>query len=264
MTERNPLIVIPSQVDENGIPKKQLLDIHGKPMIVHSWSRAIEAGCGNVIVDCVDDEIAEAVGEAGAYTYRTDPDHHLKSHNYRTESGADRVAATVNKFDRFYNHDVVINLHDDLPTIDPKYIRVLLYPLANYEVAIATLVCPLQEGDEKNTSVVKATIEWQEGRSVSWIPTSKIGRIKDLSRDIADLGDGPYYHHIPIYAYQRPQLDKFVNLEPTDSELNERIEGKRALENGMRMDVALIDQLPLNVDWENEVEEACDLLDKSL
>ena len=35
MTERNPLIVIPSQVDENGIPKKQLLDIHGKPMIVH-------------------------------------------------------------------------------------------------------------------------------------------------------------------------------------------------------------------------------------
>ena len=264
MTERNPLIVIPSQVDENGIPKKQLLDIQGEPMIVQSWNRAIEAGCGNVIVDCVDDEIAEVVGEAGAYTYRTDPDLHLKTHNYRTESGADRVAAMVNKFDRFYCHDIIINLHDDLPAIDPKYIRALLYPLADYEVAIATLVCPLSSEDETNDSVVKASVEWEENRNVSWIAASKIGRIKNLSRNINELGDGPYYYHIPIYAYQRPQLDHFVSLEPTDSELNERIEGKRALENGMRMDVALIDKKPLDVDWEDDVEQARKLLDKSI
>jgi 3-deoxy-manno-octulosonate cytidylyltransferase (CMP-KDO synthetase) len=125
-------------------------------------------------------------------------------------------------------------------------------------------VCPLQDGDEVNSSVVKATVEWEENRSVSWIAASKIGRIKDLGRDVSDLGDGPYYHHIPIYAYQRPQLDRFVNLEPTDSELNQRIEGKRALENGMRMDVALIDSKPLDVDWENEVEQAREILDKSL
>ena len=264
MTERNPLIVIPSQIDENGIPKKQLLDIQGKPLIVHSWNRAIEAGCGNVIVDCVDDEIANAVGDAGAYIYRTDPDHHLKSHNYRTESGADRVAATVNKFDRFYCHDIIINLHDDLPAIDPKYIRALLYPLADYDVAISTLVCPIVEGDDADASVVKATVKWEEGRHVSWIPSSKIGRIKNLSRNITELGEGPYYRHIPIYAYQRAQLDKFVKLEPTDSELSERIEGKRALENNMRIDVAFIDKKPLDVNWENDVEEARELLDKSL
>jgi 3-deoxy-manno-octulosonate cytidylyltransferase (CMP-KDO synthetase) len=174
------------------------------------------------------------------------------------------VAATVNKFDRFYCHDIIINMHDDLPAIDPKYIRALLYPLADYEVAIATLVCPIQEGDETNSSVVKATVEWEDGRNVSWIAASRIGRVKDLSRDVNDLGKGPYYHHIPIYAYQRPQLDKFVSLEPTDSELNQRIEGKRALENEMRMDVALIDSKPLDVDWENEVQEARELLDKTL
>ena len=131
-------------------------------------------------------------------------------------------------------------------------------------MAIATLVCPLQEGDETDTSVVKATVQWEEGRNVSWISASKIGQITDLSRDINDLGPGPYYHHIPIYAYQRPQLDKFVSLEPSDSELEQRIEGKRALENGMRMDVALIDTKPQDVDWESEVEEARDLLDKKL
>ena len=122
----------------------------------------------------------------------------------------------------------------------------------------------MQKGDETDNTVVKATVEWEEGRNVSWIAASKIGQIKNLSRDIADLGEGPYYHHIPIYAYQRPQLDRFVSLEPTDSELNQRIEGKRALENDMRMDVALIDTKPLDVDWENEVEEARELLDKSL
>jgi len=140
----------------------------------------------------------------------------------------------------------------------------LLYPLADYEVAIATLVCPLSSEDETNDSVVKASVEWEENRNVSWIAASKIGRIKNLSRNINELGDGPYYYHIPIYAYQRPQLDHFVNLEPTDSELNERIEGKRALENGMRMDVALIDKKPLDVDWEDDVEQARKLLDKSI
>ena len=261
--ERNPLVVIPSQVDENGIPRKQLVDIHGTPMIVHSWNRAIEAGVGNVIVDCLDDEIADTVAEAGGYIYKTEPDHHLKSHNYRTESGADRVAATVNKFDRFYNHDIIINLHDDLPAIDPKYIRALLYPLANYDVAIATLACPLSEEEPKDPNVVKVTVNWQEGRNVSWIKDSKIGQVLDLTRDTDNPNGEERYRHIPIYAYQRPQLDRFVNLEPTDNELDQRIEGKRALENGMRMDVALIDQVPFNVDSESDIEHARELLDKS-
>lgn len=262
--ERNPLIVIPSQVDENGIPRKQLLDIHGTPMIVHSWRRAVEAGVGNVIVDCVDDEIAEVTAEAGAYIYKTDPDLHLRTHNYRTESGADRVAATVNKFDRFYCHDVVINLHDDLPAIDPKLIRALMYPLANMEVDMATLVTPLNESDINDSSVVKVEIEWFEKRRVNILTNSKIGRAVNFSRDASELGDGPYFKHIPIYAYKRASLDRFVAHEPTDRELEERLEAMRAIENGMRVDVVMIDKEPLDVDFESEVEEARVALDPAL
>ena len=145
----NPLVVIPSQVDDNGTPRKQLADIHGAPMVVHSYRRAAEAGIGSIIVDCVDDEVTDAVGEEGAYVYRSDPSQLSKTHNYKTESGADRVAETVNRFDRFHLHDIVNNVHDDLPALDPRYIRALMYPLASLDVHIATLVCPLSEDEEK-------------------------------------------------------------------------------------------------------------------
>lgn len=273
----NVLIVIPSQVDENGIPRKQLVDIHGTPMAVHTWRRAIDSGIGCTIVDVVDDDVQAALGEAGAYTYRTDPDMHLKTHNYRTESGADRVAATVNRFDRFYTHDVIINLHDDYPALDPKYIRALMYPLASREVDIATMVCPLEDGDENDRSIVKVEVEWNERWKVYVLEGSKVGRATNFSREPISMAKSDTdrtvepgetktvrYRHIPIYAYRRVSLDRFVNTPPSDRELEENLEPMRALENGQRVDVCFVPNPPLAVDWEHEIDEARELLDTTL
>ena len=260
----NPLIVIPSQVDDDGVPRKQLVDIHGTPMVVHSWRRAVESGIGCTMVDCLDEEIAETLEAEGAYAYRSEPDLQIKNHNYRTESGADRVAATVNRFDRFYNHDVIINLHDDLPALDPRYIRAMMYPLASLEVHVATLVCPLEPGEVEDPRVVKVTVDWHPTRKVYVLPGSKVGQVRGFGRDAAKAGPPPYFRHIPIYAYRRVALDRLVNLPPTDRELEERLEPLRALENGLRMDVALVDALPLDVDTEAEIETARALLDTAL
>ena len=73
-------------------------------------------------------------------------------------------------------------------------------------------------------------------------------------------GDGPMFHHIGIYAYRRTALERFVSLKPSPLELRERLEQLRALEDGMRLDVAIVDTVPLGVDTPADLERARQLL----
>ena len=70
----------------------------------------------------------------------------------------------------------------------------------------------------------------------------------------------PLYHHIGIYAYRRAALARFVALPPSPLELRERLEQLRALEAGLRIDVARVDTLPLGVDTPADLERARALL----
>jgi len=251
----NPLIVIPSQLNESGEPKKQLADVNGQAMVVQSYKRVKQSGIGSVIVDCVNDEVAEALGEAGAYTVKTNPDDLPRNHNYKTESGAERIQATVNRFDRFYTHDLIINVHEDMPTLEPKYIRALMYALADREVGMATMACPLTEDELTNPQLVKISANWNEARKVYVLKNSKVGTVKNFYRFSNLSLDQILYRHIPIYAYKRATLDKFVNSPPTDRELEENIEGLRILDLGIRMDVCLVDRAPFQVVSEADLEQ---------
>ena len=81
-----------------------------------------------------------------------------------------------------------------------------------------------------------------------------------FTRATAPHGDGPLYHHIGIYAFRRAALERFVALPPSPLELREKLEQLRALENGMRIDVALVDTVPLGVDTPADLERARQLL----
>jgi 3-deoxy-manno-octulosonate cytidylyltransferase (CMP-KDO synthetase) len=248
----NPLIVIPSQLNEFGAPKRQLSDINGQSMVVHSYNRVKQAGIGSIIVDCIDDGVAKALGDAGAYTVKTNPEDLPKNHNYKTESGAERIQATVNRFDRFYTHDLIINVHEDMPTLEPKYIRALMYALVDREVGMATMVCPLANEEVNDNQIVKVSVDWNEGRIVYVMRSSKVGTVVNFSRNPELLGDRPLFRHVPIYAYKRAALDRFVNSPPTDREVEENIESLRALNAGIRMDVCLVDSAPFKV--ENDID----------
>ena len=90
---------------------------------------------------------------------------------------------------------------------------------------------------------------------------ASIGRALYFSRAPVPSGDGPLYHHIGIYAFRRAALARFVGLAPGVMEKRERLEQLRALENGMRIDVALVDTVPLGVDTPADLERARQLLD---
>ena len=44
------IVIIPARIASTRLPGKPLADIHGEPMIVHVWRRAMEADVGDVVV----------------------------------------------------------------------------------------------------------------------------------------------------------------------------------------------------------------------
>lgn len=240
----NPVLVIPARMASTRLPGKPLADIGGAPMIVHVWRRATEAALGPVVVACAEREIARAVEAAGGTAVLTRSDH---------PSGSDRIFEAVMQLDPSQRHDVVINVQGDLPLIDPAAIRAALAPLAEPQVDIATLAAPIENDEERgNPSVVKI--------AAGFAPGATVARALYFSRLPIPHGGGAHYHHIGLYAYRRAALERFVALPPSPLEKRESLEQLRALEAGMRIDVALVDTVPFGVDTPADLARARELI----
>jgi 3-deoxy-manno-octulosonate cytidylyltransferase (CMP-KDO synthetase) len=89
-----------------------------------------------------------------------------------------------------------------------------------------------------------------------------IGRALYFTRVTAPYGEGARYHHIGIYAYRRAALERFVSLPPSPLEKREKLEQLRALEDGLRIEVAVVDTVPLGVDTPEDLARARAMLEK--
>jgi len=220
------LILIPARMAATRLPGKPLAEIGGEPMIVHVLRRAQEAGIGPAVVATDSAAIAAVVNKAGGTAVITRADH---------ASGSDRIFEALGKVDAARRADVIVNLQGDLPTLAPAVIRAALDPLADPAVDIATLAAEIAVAAERiDPNVVK----------VVGTPVGP-ARLRALyfTRATAPAGEGPLYHHIGLYAYRRAALERFVALPPSPLERRERLEQLRALEAGMRIDVALVENL---------------------
>jgi 3-deoxy-manno-octulosonate cytidylyltransferase (CMP-KDO synthetase) len=233
------IIIIPARMAATRLPGKPLADIAGTPMIVRAWQAAVNAATGPVAVAAGDAEIVSAIEQRGGAAVLTDPG---------LPSGTDRVFAAVELLDPDGTHDIVVNLQGDLPLLDPVQLRIVKETLETSGADIATLAAPITEmRDFDNPNVVKPVVAWNEGEA--------FGRALYFSRARAPFGDGPYYHHIGIYAFRRAALARFVNLPPSPLEKRERLEQLRAMEAGMSIVVARVDEAPLSVDTPEDLEK---------
>jgi len=233
------LTLIPARMASTRLPGKPLADIAGSPMIVHVARRAAAAGLGRVAVATDTPAIAAAVRAAGLEAVMTRSDH---------PSGSDRIHEALQLLDPDGRVERVVNVQGDLPTIDPAIIAAAAALLDDPAVAIGTLAAEIARPEERdNPHVVK----------VVGSPTGP-GRLRALyfTRATAPWGDGPLYHHIGLYAWRRHALDRFVALRPSPLETRERLEQLRALEDGMRIDVAIVDTVPLGVDTPDDLARA--------
>jgi 3-deoxy-manno-octulosonate cytidylyltransferase (CMP-KDO synthetase) len=234
------LVVIPARMQSTRLPGKPLADIGGEPMIVHVWRRAMAAAVGRVLVATDAEEVVTAVRRAGGEAVMTRADH---------ASGSDRVFEAVSRIDPDAEFDVILNLQGDLPAMQPALPCQCLAPLADKGPHIATIAAEIaRDADRANPNTVK----------VVGSPTAVPGRLRALyfTRAAAPWGEGPLYHHFGMYAYRRSALERFVSLKPSPLEKRERLEQLRALEDGMRIDVTLVDTIPVEVNTAEDLDLA--------
>jgi 3-deoxy-manno-octulosonate cytidylyltransferase (CMP-KDO synthetase) len=237
-TAVNPIIFIPARLGSTRLPGKALALISGKPMIAHVLARGMEADLGPVVVATDAREIAEAVEAAGGQAVMTAGAH---------ACGLDRIGEALGRIDPARKYDVVVDLQGDQPFLPSGAIGAAAALLGDRRVDMATLATLALPGEEEDPDVVKMV-----GSQIS------PNRLRALyfTRARAPFGEGPYYHHLGVYVFRRAAFERFVGLPVSPLEKRERLEQLRALEDGMRIDAALLDKAGPSVDTERDLDAA--------
>lgn len=209
-------------------------------MIVRVLRQAQAADIGPVAVAAGDAEIVEAVRAAGGQAVLTDPD---------LPSGSDRIVAALEALDPAGEHDVVINLQGDIPFLAPSVVEATARLLADQPSCdIATVMVAEQDlAERSNPDIPKVVASMQ--------PDGRSARALYFTRSVL-YGDAPVWLHHGVYGYRREALMRFTAAPPSPLELRERLEQLRALELGMSIWAAVIDEAPISVDNPADLERA--------
>ena len=232
----NNLIIIPARLESSRLPNKPLADICGAPMIIHVLNRGLESKCGDVVVATSNIEIRDVVESYGAKAIMTDSKH---------PSGSDRIYEALNIIDNKNKYKNIVNLQGDLPTIDPGLIKLTFKLIENNKEAdISTLGGTIKDINElKDPNVVKAYVKNIDQPLYA----------DNFIRSPEGYDPNKLYHHLGIYGYKRKSLEKFIKTKQSKREKEFKLEQLRALDNGMKIAIDLINQIPIGVDTKDDL-----------
>ena len=228
------LIIIPSRLGATRLPGKPLLKINNKSIISHVFKRAQDSDIGDVVVATENTEIVEDVTMNGGRAI-------LTSNNHKT--GTDRIYEAFKKMN-LKDVDLIINLQGDEPAINIEDIVSLKDKMIGYQSKIGTLAAKIKnEKDYQNKNIVKVQTN-SNLQEDSFFEAEGFSRVSEKLDNV--------YHHIGIYCYSVETLEKFVELNQTKNEIDQRLEQLRALDNNIRINVALAKSPPIGVDTEED------------
>ena len=232
--------IIPARLDSTRLPRKILLDLDGKPMIVHTIERVLQSKkLDRVIVGIDSEETQVALKEFDCEIVMTSQDH---------ISGTDRVAEVVKNIPEA---DVIVNIQGDEPLIEPNIIDDLVTLFNNNGVNMSTIVSSkLTVSDLLNPNVVKAIVDENQN-------------VIEFKRNIFDLEIGGVYRHIGIYGFRRDTLFHFTNLTPSVREIDTSLEQLRALDNGIHIRAAVTSYESFSVDTKADLDKVSQKMQNS-
>jgi len=225
------VILIPSRLSATRLPRKPLLKINGISIISHVVKKAKDADIGEVFVATEDKEILEDVKSNGGKTILTSNKH---------KTGTDRIFEC---FEKLYLKDIdyIINLQGDEPNIDIDDLKHLNKLIELNKPEIGTLASQIQDKSNlNNENIVKVITDKK-------INAENFPIALDFKR-IVNNSNLNIYHHLGVYAYKPNILKKIIKLKQTNSEIKYRLEQLRAMENGIKINVALANFCPVGVD----------------
>jgi 3-deoxy-manno-octulosonate cytidylyltransferase (CMP-KDO synthetase) len=229
------IVLIPARLASKRLPNKAILPIAGKPLIAHVVERGLEAGIGPVRVATDSQEIVALARDLGVEAILTRREH---------ACGSDRLGEALQAIDPEKRYGCVVNLQGDLPFLPRGALAAALSLLEDTAVDIgtlATLATPEEETSPDAPKIVGTRVEPRRLRA------------HYFSRARVPFGEGPIHRHLGVYAFRRGAFERFVSLPVSPLEAREGLEQLRALEDGMRIDAALLDKAPVSVDTSDDL-----------
>ena len=228
-------VVIPARYASTRLPGKPMLDIAGKPMVIHVADRARLSGAVQVVIATDDLRIAEIAKQYGYYAMLTRADH---------VSGTDRIAEVASR-EGWQEDAIVVNVQGDEPLIDPALISEVAITLATNKDAVMATACHgiHAKADFINPNVVKVVLD-RHGHAL-YFSRAPIPYPRDTFSSDSELpSDMPVYRHIGIYAYRAQFLNQYAHIPPAAIEQYESLEQLRVLYQGYKIAVAITGNAP--------------------
>ena len=230
------LVIIPSRLSATRLPGKPLLKINGLSIISHVFKKAEEANIGEVIVATGDQEIIDDVKKNGGQAILTNNQH---------QTGTDRIYEAIEKIDNS-NIDLVMNLQGDEPLMNIDDIKNLNNQMIKNNAELGTLASNILEKEfYQNQNIVKVITNES-------LNNSNFPEAIDFMRKILDSRKN-VYHHLGIYCYQKETLKNFISFNQSSNEVKHKLEQLRALDNNIKINVALAESSPIGVDTEEDL-----------
>ena len=230
------LVIIPSRLSATRLPGKPLLKINGLSIISHVFKKAEEANIGEVIVATGDQEIIDDVKKNGGQAILTNNQH---------QTGTDRIYEAIEKIDNS-NIDLVMNLQGDEPLMNIDDIKNLNNQMIKNNAELGTLASNILEKEfYENQNIVKVITNES-------LNNSNFPEAIDFMRKILDSRKN-IYHHLGIYCYQKETLKNFISFNQSSNEVKHKLEQLRALDNNIKINVALAKSSPIGVDTEEDL-----------
>lgn len=250
--QQKVIAIIPARLHSTRLAGKLLLEIGGKPLILHTLEQAKKAkNIDKVIVATDSEEILKIINDSGNEAVMTSANH---------QSGSDRIAEVAENLPK---NSIIVNVQGDEPTISPTTIETAVEAiLQDNSIDIATTCEKIDTiQDVLSPDVVKVVTDKNDfalyfSRSPIPFPREAVKNYGSLEialqtdKNLVSL----YRKHTGLYVYRREYLLKFTKFAQTNLEKTEMLEQLRALENGARIKVVEVSESSIGVDTTEDFE----------
>lgn len=259
---QNVIAIIPARYASVRLPGKLLLEIAGKPLILHTLEQAEKARNVNLAIVATDDErIFNAVSENGKEVVMTRADH---------KSGSDRVAEVA---EGLPSKSIIVNVQGDEPLISPLTIEKAVDALLKDPAADISTTCErIEKAEDVLSPDVVKVVSDRRGNAL-YFSRSPIPFLRDEVRRHGSLAKAlasnasllkHFKKHTGLYVFRREFLLGFSRMEQTTLEKSEMLEQLRALENGANLKVVEVEASSIGVDTAEDFQRVKEIIENGV
>tara|TARA_X000000368_G_scaffold399151_1_gene369866 strand:- start:2373 stop:3083 length:711 start_codon:yes stop_codon:yes gene_type:complete len=223
-------ILVPSRIGSTRIKNKPLVDINGETLIQRVFKNALNIS-PNTYVATDSEQIKDNLLKISSNVIMTSE--HI--------SGSDRIYEAATKLN-LPDDTFILNLQGDEPFIPKELIYQVINDFNENDCDVITVSTKIKSNDDISDP------------NCVLVETDKNMYAKNFVR-VGDFSNP--MRHIGIYGYLLKTLNNLINLDPTKSELEFKLEQLRFLENNYSIYVSYYDgDIPNGIDTEQDIIDA--------